>query len=295
MNLKFGLHLMLCTLALCSASLFAQGPRPPRGGPPPDQRDFPPPKGGGPDREGRRPAPPPGNQSFSFLSAEMRPGGKTVKSAPFSATSETEFAQTLANGSTITRKNTALIYRDSEGRTRRDQTLSHVGPFATSEDAPQMVFISDPVAGASYMLDPRNHTVRKMSSRGGPPPDRPEPRAPAVTDAKIEALGKQMIEGIEAEGTRSTITIPVGKVGNNQPLEIVSERWYAPALQEVIFSKHSDPRYGVNTYRLKNINRSEPAAALFQPPADYTVTGGRPFGGRDSKPPMRRPGERDKE
>ena len=270
MNLKFGLHITLCTLALCSANLLAQGPRPHRGGPPPDHRGFPPPgEGRGPDSEGRRPAPP-GNQSFSFVSTEMRRGRKTVKSAPFSATAETEFTQTLANGSNITRKSNALIYRDSEGRTRRDQTLSHVGPFATSGDAPQMTFISDPVAGVSYMLDPRNRTTRKMPSRGGPPPDRPQPRTPPEADAKTEALGKQVIEGIEAEGTRTTITIPAGKIGNDQPLEIVSERWYSPVLQEVIFSKHSDPLYGVNTYRLKNINRNEPSTSLFQPPADYT-------------------------
>jgi hypothetical protein len=270
MNLKFGLHLTLCTLALCSASLFAQGPR--RGGPPPDQRGFPPPQreGRGPDRDGRRPAPP-GNQSFSFVSTEMRKGGKTVKSAPFSATAETEFSQTLSNGSKITRKSTALIYRDSEGRTRRDQTLNHVGPFATSEDAPQMVFISDPVAGTSYMLDAGKRTMRKMSFRGGPPSsDRPQPRTPSDADTKTESLGKQVMEGVEAEGTKTTITIPAGKIGNDQPLEIVTERWYSSALQEVIFSKHSDPLYGVSTYRLKNINRSEPPTSLFQPPSDYT-------------------------
>ncbi len=268
MKYKFGLHLTLCTLVLCSASLLAQGPR--RGGPPSDQRGFPPSREGrGPDHEGRRPAPP-GSQSFSFVSTEMRRGNKTVKSAPFSATAETEFTQTLANGSKITRKSSALIYRDSEGRTRRDQTLSHVGPFATSGDAPQMTFISDPVAGVSYMVDPRNRTTRKMPFRGGSSPGKPQSHTPPDADAKTEALGKQMIEGIEAEGTRTTITIPAGKIGNDQPLEIVSERWYSPVLQEVILSKHSDPLYGVNTYQLKNINRSEPATALFQPPADYT-------------------------
>jgi hypothetical protein len=272
MNLKLSLHIALGIL--CGVTLFAQPPRPQRGGPPPDQQGFvpgerKPGRDGG--REGsRRPGPPPGDQSFRFLAMDMRAGSRTVKSAPFSATAETEFVQTLGNGSTITRKSTAMLYRDSEGRTRREQTLSHVGPFATAEDAPQMIFISDPVAGVSYMLDPRHRTARKMPTRSGPPRDRPEPPSRPDAEAKTKALGKQMIEGVEAEGTRSTITIPVGKIGNDQPLEIVSERWYAPALQEVILSKHSDPRYGVNTYRLKNINRSEPSASLFQPPADYT-------------------------
>ena len=294
--IQFSLLIALCLVG--STALLAQphgGGR--RGGPPPDQQSFvpgerPPGRGGRGGMDGGRPPspPPPGQESFRFLSMDMRAGGKVVKSAPFSATAETEFVQTLGDGSTITRKNTALLYRDSEGRTRRDQTLSHVGPFATADDAPQMIFINDPVAGVNYMLDPRNQTVRKMPSRGGPPPPRPEqsePRSPrnkppnemtteqSKPEAKTESLGKQMIESVEAEGTRSTITIPVGKIGNSQPLEIMSERWYSSALQEVILSKHSDPRYGLNIYRLKNINRSEPSASLFQVPAEYTQQEGR--------------------
>ena len=89
--------------------------------------------------------------------------------------------------------------------------------------------------------------------------------------AKSESLGKQTIEGLEAEGTRSVMTIPAGQIGNERPIEIVSERWYSPELQTVILSRHSDPRFGENVYRLVNINRSEPAPALFQVPADYTL------------------------
>jgi hypothetical protein len=85
-----------------------------------------------------------------------------------------------------------------------------------------------------------------------------------------------MIEGVEAEGTRSTVTIPVGKVGNDRPIEIVSERWYSPELQVVVLSKHSDPFAGENVYRLTNITRGEPAASLFEVPADYTVESGPP-------------------
>jgi len=37
--------------------------------------------------------------------------------------------------------------------------------------------------------------------------------------AKKEALGEQMIEGVRAEGTRETRTIPAGKIGNERPIE----------------------------------------------------------------------------
>jgi hypothetical protein len=80
-----------------------------------------------------------------------------------------------------------------------------------------------------------------------------------------------MIEGVQAEGTRTTLTIPAGAIGNDLPIQVVSERWYSPELQTVVMTKHSDPRMGDTTYRLTNINRNEPAPSLFQAPADYTA------------------------
>lgn len=86
-----------------------------------------------------------------------------------------------------------------------------------------------------------------------------------------KSLGTQTIEGVEATGTQSVMTIPAGAIGNEQPIKIVSEQWYSPALQVVVLSKRSDPRTGEMVYRLTQLDRSEPAAALFQVPSDYTV------------------------
>ena len=91
-----------------------------------------------------------------------------------------------------------------------------------------------------------------------------------------EDLGKQVIEGVEAEGTRTTVTIPAGEIGNERPIEIVNERWYSPELQLVVMTRHSDPRSGETTYRLTNINRTEPAKSLFEVPGDYTIKEGGP-------------------
>ena len=87
----------------------------------------------------------------------------------------------------------------------------------------------------------------------------------------VEQLGKQTIEGVEAEGTRATTTIPAGEIGNERPIVITSERWYSPELQTVVMTRRSDPRQGETTYRLTNINRSEPPRSLFEVPADYTI------------------------
>ena len=88
---------------------------------------------------------------------------------------------------------------------------------------------------------------------------------------KSESLGKQVIEGVEVEGTRETMTIAAGEIGNELPIQIIFERWYSPDLQLVVMSKHTDPRVGENTYRLTGINRSEPSHSLFELPSDYTV------------------------
>ena len=81
-----------------------------------------------------------------------------------------------------------------------------------------------------------------------------------------------MIEGLQAEGTRTTLTIPAGQIGNDRPIDIVDEQWRSPDLQVIVLSKHSDPRMGETVYSLINVSRAEPAASLFQVPPDYTVT-----------------------
>jgi hypothetical protein len=52
----------------------------------------------------------------------------------------------------------------------------------------------------------------------------------------------------------------------------ITERWYSPDLQMTVMNKRSDPRTGTTTYKLTNINRSEPSPTMFQVPSDYTVT-----------------------
>jgi hypothetical protein len=288
-----------------------------------------------------------GDNTFLFVSTEMSIDGKLVKGAPYSAQAISESIQTLAGGNRIVRQNTSSIYRDSEGRTRHEQTISVVGKFAAAGDPAQTTFINDPVTGVNYILDAKNRTARKidygarmhaekkmieakidaMKKSGDPQAAadaaKLEARKAGSADAqsaavaekiavgkataaghdfqfemkvppgvppqiigngvgafmmkndpkntKTESLGKQTIEGVECEGTRMVTTIPAGEIGNELPIEVLFEKWYSPELQVVVMTKNSDPRFGENTYRLTNINRSEPPHSLFEVPADYTI------------------------
>jgi len=282
--------------------------------------------------------PPVGN--MIFMESEVNFGGKIVKGAPYSAQAVTKTIQTLSDGNRIVNELTSQLYRDGEGRTRREQTIKLRGPAADGGESFQTVFINDPVAGTSYMLDSKSHTAHKTGQfkferhvtggginvgpggegqrfefkvdgpstpgvvvktpGGGPhPPGSPGVGPEGERMFKIESataggamyvfrrsgagenevkeqLGKQIIEGVEAEGSRTTITIPAGEIGNERPIEIVSESWYSPELQMVIMTRHSDPRSGETTYRLTNITRTEPAKTLFEVPTDYSIKEGFP-------------------
>jgi hypothetical protein len=94
----------------------------------------------------------------------------------------------------------------------------------------------------------------------------------ALRKSAGEPLGKQMIEGVNAEGVREVSTIDAGAIGNDRPIQVSTESWYSADLQMNVMTKHSDPRTGDESFRLTNINRAEPAAYLFQPPAGYQIT-----------------------
>jgi hypothetical protein len=255
--------------------------------------------------------------------------GKTVKGAPYSAVEVNENTQMLADGTRIHNESQTQVYRDSEGRMRRE--------------TPNEITIWDPVAGASWMLNPKNQTARKlpmgnfsfttartpggevstyvMRSSSGPEAGSKiahdevrlvEQRGvaevkhaeakmkseiethvrvngtagvmvagPAVEVRKAltaqrmkvntEPLGKRLIEGVNSDGTRTVSTTEAGAIGNDRPIQSVTERWFSSELQTVMLTRSTDPRSGEEVFKLINVSRSEPAAYLFQVPAGYQV------------------------
>ncbi len=219
---------------------------------------------------------------IELLGFEGMHGGKVVTGAPFSAVAVSESTQTLADGNHIARKTESNVFRDSQGRFRKEVTLPAIGPLATSGQPKSFVLINDPVAGAHFILHPDAKTAEKMDIPLGAVKDLIKGkmeyhRQQAIADGSLkkEDLGTQTIAGVSAQGTRMTHTIPAGQMGNEKPITIVTEHWYSNDLQMMVMSKRNDPRFGDTSYMLTNIQRQEPAASLFTVPSDYTVTSGR--------------------
>jgi hypothetical protein len=199
---------------------------------------------------------------------EMQP----VTGAPFSATETIVNTRKLADGNTITRQFQANIYRDSQGRVRRETTMQ---PVPGSSDTVSMtrIVILDPVAGVRHVLDTQNKISYDMSIREGSaaraaPEAGTEPSGPNVSRTD---LGAKTIDGLTATGTRITRTIPAGAEGNSQPIQIVREVWMSTDLHRPLMVKSTDPRFGTTVSQLSNIKRGEPDPSLFQVPAGYTT------------------------
>ena len=256
-----------------------------------------------------------GDRTVRFVTSELGLHGDVVKNSPYSAEAVTTMTQTLADGNRIHRETTAVLYRDSEGRTRREQTLAGIGPWAwvSQGQAVQLIVISDPVAGVRYTLHPSTHTAMahsmpsfesletsSMYSLPGRAVQGTVEGSVAVEQVgsqettghfggglvtsgtllaqyqklevdETEFLGTRILGGIVAEGTRSTVIIPAGSIGNEQPIEVVSERWYSSQLQTLVMSRHNDPRFGKTVYQLHNISTAEPESDLFEVPSDYEI------------------------
>src|SRR5262245_30812361 len=271
MKLNSRLLLALGAAALLSAGSYAQNPEPDSAPPPPPggHRRGP----GGPGFGG-----PFGMELLGFSGPH---GGKTVTGAPFTASAVSESNRTLADGTKISQKVQSTLYRDAQGRVRKETTLPAIGPLAASGAPKSLVFIRDPVAGTSYILDASKKIAHKLpqrpekaagtSSAESDTPGKGRESHPGSANVTKESLGSQTINGIVAEGTRYARTIPAGHVGNDKPVTIVSEEWYSPDLQIIVQSKRSDPFVGDTTYNVTSIQRSAPASTLFTVPSDYTV------------------------
>jgi hypothetical protein len=151
----------------------------------------------------------------------------------------------------------ARAFRDSDGNTR-------VIVKQTRGDADGRSMDVDVVR----VIESANDTTEAATAAIAAIPPVPLAAGPAGQGVTT-ALGSKDFDRVRADGSRTTWTIAAGKIGNEKPIDVISERWYSPDLLLVVSSRYFDPRRGETTYRLTGLKRGEPEASLFQVPADY--------------------------
>jgi len=255
--------MFLCFMLATALALFAQGPR-----------------GGAFGPMGGR-----GMGMFGFGPHAL------VTGAPYSAVEVVQTQETLTDGNRISNQHQMTVSRDGQGRMRTEETIT---PPASSGKPPYTVAtILDYVGGYRYMLDSSTMTAYQSplrippNSASAPPAQSDQNRPPVVTTS----LPPQLVNGVMATGTQRTETIPAGRIGNAQAIQITRVTWISNDLKVPVQIKSSDPRFGTTDMELTNIVQAEPNASLFVVPAGYTIkTGGRggARGFRQGPPPAGR-------
>jgi hypothetical protein len=261
------LSLGLLIVGLCGIAVAQSEPAPP------------PPPPGGPGMMMTMQGP---GFGIGMFHEEIGEGHKVVTGAPMTAVIETTRDTTLSDGNTIHTDNQSTVYRDSQGRVRREVPFELVTP-TTGATKGTMIVIMDPVAGYRYMLNPQTKVAHQMPLHPPKPPaGNAGPGGPGPmwksggNDVTTESLGTKTILGLQATGTRMTHTIPAGQIGNAKPISVVTERWVSTDLQIPLSMTHSDPMMGTMSTTVTSITRGEPDASLFQVPSDYKVETGKP-------------------
>ena len=190
-----------------------------------------------------------------------------VRGVPFSAKVELETVSQLQDGTQITHKTYNMDARDSAGRTHNEMR----NWISAEDEEPKLMRVElyDPATKTRTDLFPLTKVARQwvVTTNGQ--------LTPAGLNVKPELtreeIGTDMIEGMAVKGTRVTQTYPTGAMGNDRPLSIVTEYWYAAELRLNLLTKRTDPRHGVQTVRVTELTREEPDAALFAIGEEYKV------------------------
>jgi len=341
------LPLLSCLLA---APLLAQAPPAPASGAPASDDSLP--------SITVQIAPPPISISSAFLGVSSPLGAQPASGKPMFAEFLTEHHQSFTDGNQISRATHSSIYRDAQGRIRRESQLSVPG-LPAGIAASTFITIVDRKIGFGFVLDPQEMVahryelngpapsyIARLSAQGSgnalfaPAPAQPagatasaqaptpspsseshwrlhgfvhrahtanesqsaatpgggqsarlnsgflpedtgvasaptmridQPLLAAPNPVRTENLGEQMILGFRATGTRVITTLPAGQIGNDRPIDIVSEQWFSPELEVVMRSLHRDPWAGEFTTTVIRISRGDQPATLFEIPERYKV------------------------
>jgi len=205
---------------------------------------------------------------------------------PFQAEKVTTFTRGPEGKVTPTEQPPALVARDGQGRVRMEMSAGKFkveeGEGAGTEAVQRLIMICDPVSQKLVRLDTLNKTatITQTPTRGSPrngtqaqvsfckayPPMR------GIGNVQTEDLGHQTIEGIDAQGVRTTRQMPAIHNGEAATTDSTTEMWCSDDLgAELLRVQQAGTTTTKMEMQLTKIALGEPDPALFQIPPDYRV------------------------
>lgn len=181
------------------------------------------------------------------------------------------------------------VARDSQGRVREERWAGKfkvkTADGVETEQEQHLIIICDPVIQKLIRLDTLNKTATVMGPRVGlVQPGFTLNRAPqpfcsnylkrysSMPRMQSEDLGSQTISGVVAQGLRTWMVLEAPAGSGAQRAPSYQDHWCSEEIGAIVMQAFaSSGAERRNETVLKNIERKEPDAALFQIPADYTI------------------------
>ena len=206
--------------------------------------------------------------------------GTGFTGAPYSGKETTVKVQMLTDGTKTTTTFVEYVWRDAEGRTRRELIRND-----NSGAQYRSVIITDPVGGVYLKWEEGNPSAKQIvnvwpvtraqrvtAPPASAPPTLPNPAAMVSTpDYRREVLTPQYINGVYSEGTRTVHSFRLEGESSNRVIEVTNEIWISSDLRIIVRRVHEDPRSGTEATNVTDVVRGDPDPSLFQAPEGYDV------------------------
>lgn len=156
---------------------------------------------------------PDGGTTYHVDGISVRP----LPGQPFSGRSTTEWTRTLEDGSVVTTHLFAMVARDSQGRIYREgRNFVPVG--STQEPTRYRFQIFDPTTHTRTLCIVAAHSC-SVTNYFAPTAFTQSPVGPFDDGKRTlarESIGSDVMDGINVVGTRETVTINAGVMGNSR-------------------------------------------------------------------------------
>ena len=195
-----------------------------------------------------------------------------IPNVPFTANVLIESTRVMEDGGTLTRHTYDHVARDSAGRVRLERREMLPASDTAKEPALWAFILIDMTAGTRTECNPFTKLCRVLGTRRGAH----EPVLPAGPIGNHEYLdrldlGHAQRAGLDAVGTRETITVQPQTAGNNRVMVSRKEIWYSPELQINVQTTRVSPKTGTDVLTVGNLDQGEPQPDLLAVPAGYRV------------------------
>jgi hypothetical protein len=192
-----------------------------------------------------------------------------VSVVPVTAAIVNTQSKKLPNGKTVEDTTIGKYYRDGQGRTRTELANRVV----IRDPSTRTTVTLDTSAKTARVSTPATESVAPVSTASAPA------NRPRIQSKPTVSLGTRTIEGVEAEGYRAEVILPVGAFYNVAPMRQVSELWQSKTLRLPILVTESGRMSGERSTLYKDIvTDAQIDPALFTVPFDFQVIGAAPAG-----------------